>query len=70
MLIKGDQVVDQEEEKHETERLAGSHGGAQYGQVGLLDVAKYQAWMVNTALVRPSHRHIDKTLLSNTGLVL
>ena len=47
MLIAGDQVVDQEEEKHETERLAGSHGGAQYGQVGLLGlIVNYQAWMV------------------------
>ena len=49
MLIAGDQVVDQEEEKHETERLAGSHSGAQYGQVGLLGlIAKHQAWMVET----------------------
>ena len=45
MLTAGDQVVDQEEEKHETERLAGSHSGAEYGQVGLLGVAKYQALM-------------------------
>ena len=48
MLTAGDQVVDQEEEKHETERLAGSHGGAEYGQVGLLGVVKHQAWMVET----------------------
>ena len=48
MLTAGDQVVDQEEEKHETERLAGSHSGAEYGQVGILGVVKYQAWMVNT----------------------
>ena len=49
MLTAGDQVVDQEEEKHETERLAGSHGGAEYGQVGLLGlIAKHQAWMVKT----------------------
>ena len=48
MLTAGDQVVDQEEEKHETERLAGSHSGAQYGQVGLLGlIVKDQAWMVN-----------------------
>ena len=48
MLIAGDQVVDQEEEKHETERLAGSHSGAEYGQVGLLGlIVKRQAWMVN-----------------------
>ena len=69
MLTAGDQVVDQEEEKHETERLAGSHGGAEYGQVGLLGFVKHQAWMVKTGTnikhqIDIETRHCSATLFS------